>query len=138
MNIKILLDGKIKEPCFKLGIDEFKKRLFNSVEVIETSNIASYIKERKNSYIIAMEIEGKMLSSTEFATKLKEIEQDCYYNEILFLIGGAEGLCPEAKALADFKFSMSKLTFLHQEAVLILIEQIYRAHRILNNEPYHK
>lgn len=138
MNIKIILDGKIKEPYFKLGIEEFRKRLFGVVEIIETSNIFQYIENKANSYIIAMEIEGKMLTSPEFAMKIKEIEQDGYYNEILFLIGGADGLGAKVSNKANFKFSMSKLTFLHQEAVLILIEQIYRAYRILNNEPYHK
>lgn len=138
MNIKILLDGKIKEPYFKLGIEEFRKRLFGVVEIIETSNLFQYIENRTNSYVIAMEIEGKMLTSPEFAMKIKEIEQDGYYNEILFLIGGADGLEAKVSNRANFKFSMSKLTFLHQEAVLILIEQIYRAYRILNNEPYHK
>lgn len=138
MNIRILLDGKIKEPYFKLGIEEFRKRLFGVVEIIETSNIFQYIENKANSYVIAMEIEGKMLTSPEFAMKIKEIEQDGYYNEILFLIGGADGLESKVSNRANFKFSMSKLTFLHQEAVLILIEQIYRAYRILNNEPYHK
>ena len=85
-----------------------------------------------------MEIEGKQLSSEEFARKIKDIEQDGFYNEIIFLIGGAEGLDKEVRSLANFSFSMSKMTFLHQEAVLILIEQIYRAFKILNNEPYHK
>ena len=85
-----------------------------------------------------MEIEGKQLSSVEFAQKIREIETDGYYNEIIFLIGGAEGLTPEVRSKSNFKFSMSKLTFLHQEAVLILMEQIYRAYKILNNEPYHK
>ena len=85
-----------------------------------------------------MEIESKQLSSEEFAQKIKSIEQDGYYNEILFLIGGAYGLEQDVRNISNFKFSMSKLTFLHQEAVLILIEQIYRAYKILNNEPYHK
>lgn len=138
MNIKILLDGKIKEPYFKLGIDEFKKRLFGVVEIVETSKMLEYIENKPNSYVIAMEIDGKMLSSTEFAEKIKEIEQDGFYNEIVFLIGGADGLEKDVSKKAHFKFSMSKLTFLHQEAVLILIEQIYRAYKILNNEPYHK
>ncbi len=141
MNIKILLTGKIKEPYFKLGIEEFKKRLFNAVEIVELpsdTKMLEYVKGRPSSYIITMEIEGQMLSSVQFAAKLKEIEQEGIYNEILFLIGGSEGLSEYVKTMAHFKFSMSKLTFLHQEAVLILIEQIYRAYRILNNEPYHK
>ncbi len=137
MNIKIVLEGKIKEPYFKLGVDEFKKRLLNKVEVLEVNNIFEFLKNRTKSYIITLEIEGKALSSVEFAQKLRQIENNGE-NEILFLIGGAQGLDEKVRNMSDFKFSMSKLTFLHQEAVLILIEQIYRSYRILNNEPYHK
>lgn len=138
MNIKIILEGKIKEPYFKLGIEEFKKRLLNKVEVLEVSNIFEYTKNKTGAYIVTLEIEGKMLSSKEFAQKLREIEISGIANEILFLIGGAEGLSKEVRDLSDFKLSMSKMTFLHQEATFILIEQIYRAYKILNNEPYHK
>lgn len=137
MNIKIVLEGKIKEPYFKLGVDEFKKRLLNKVEVLEVNNIFEFLKNRTKSYIITLEIEGKALSSVEFAQKLRQIENNGE-NEILFLIGGAQGLDEKVRNMSDFKFSMSKLTFLHQEAVLILIEQIYRSYKILNNEPYHK
>ena len=138
MNIKIILEGKLKESFYHQGALEYQKRLFGRVEIIETSNIEEYIKNKQNAYVITMEIEGKQLSSTEFASKLREIETDGYYNEILFLIGGSDGLTQTVRSKSDFKFSMSKLTFLHQEAVLILIEQIYRAYKILNNEPYHK
>ena len=138
MNIKIILEGKIKEPYFKLGIDEFKKRLLNKVEVLEVFNISEFLKNKSGAYIVTLEIEGKMLSSKEFAQKLREIETSGIANEILFLIGGAEGLSKEVRDLSDFKLSMSKMTFLHQEATFILIEQIYRAYKILNNEPYHK
>ena len=141
MNIKILLSGKIKEPYFKLGIEEFRKRLFGVVEIVEFQNddkMLEYVEKSATPYIVTMEIEGKMLSSVEFANKLREVEQEGCYNEILFLIGGSDGLCDALRSLSHLKFSMSRLTFLHQEAVLILIEQIYRAYRILNNEPYHK
>ncbi len=146
MNIKIVLDGKIKEPYFKLGIEEFKKRLtgYTSLKIIETGSMSDFTKtlyksdNKINSYIITLEIEGKPLSSPEFAQKIKNIETDGGYNEIIFLIGGSEGLPNEARQMSDFKFSMSKLTFLHQEAVFILIEQIYRAYKILNGETYHK
>ena len=138
MNIKIILEGKIKEPYFKLGIEEFKKRLLNKVEVLEVSNIFEYTKNKTGAYIVTLEIEGKMLSSEEFAQKLRKIETSGITNEILFLIGGAEGHSKEVRDLSDFKLSMSKMTFLHQEATFILIEQIYRAYKILNNEPYHK
>ena len=138
MNIKIVLEGKLRESFYKEGAFEYQKRLLGRVEILEVSNIFEYIKNRQNSFIITMEIEGKMLSSEGFAQKIKEIGQDGYYNELLFLIGGADGLEQNVRQKSNFKFSMSKLTFLHQEAVLILIEQIYRAYKILNNEPYHK
>lgn len=138
MNIKIVLEGKLKESFYREGALEYQKRLLNRVEIVEAADISQYIQNIKNAYIITLEIEGKQLSSVEFASKIREIETDGFYNEILFLIGGAEGLAPAVREKSDFKFSMSKLTFLHQEAVLILIEQIYRAYKILNNEPYHK
>lgn len=138
MKIKVVLEGKLKESFYLEGANEYKKRLLNRLEIIETNNIEEYIKNKKESYIVTLEIEGKQLSSVEFAQKIREIELDGRYREIIFLIGGAEGLCDNVRKQSDFKFSMSKLTFLHQEAVLILVEQIYRAHKILNNEQYHK
>ncbi len=138
MNIKIVLEGKLRENYFKEGVFEYQKRLLGRLEIVETSSIIEYIKNKRNAFVITLEIEGKQLSSEEFASKIKEIENSGTANEILFLIGGADGLSKEVRALSNFKFSMSKLTFLHQEAVLILTEQIYRAYKILNNEPYHK
>lgn len=138
MNIKIILEAKLKESFYKQGALEYQKRLLNKVEIVEVENINQYIQNKQNSFLITLEIEGKQLSSEDFAYKLREIEQDGYYNEILFLIGGAYGLDENVRKKSNFKFSMSKLTFLHQEAVLILMEQIYRVHKILNNEPYHK
>ena len=138
MNIKVVLEAKLKESFYREGVFEYQKRLLNRVEVVEVNNIFEYIKNKQNAFIITMEIEGKQLSSEQFAQKIKEIETDGYYNEILFLIGGAYGLEDKVRQKSNFKFSMSKLTFLHQEAVLILMEQIYRAYKILNNEPYHK
>ncbi len=138
LNIKVVLEGKLKESFYLEGAKEYQKRLLNRVEIVEVNNIEEYLKNKQNAFLITMEIEGKQLSSPDFAKKLREIETDGYYNEILFLIGGAEGLVQNVRDRSNFKFSMSKLTFLHQEAVLILMEQIYRAHKILNNEPYHK
>ncbi len=140
MNIKILIQGKIKEPYFKLGIAEFQKRLhgFVDLKIIETDKLYEYCANKPNLYIITLEIEGVQLSSVEFAQKLKSIQQEGYYSEIVFLIGGSDGLDEKVRDASNFKFSMSKLTFLHQEAAFILIEQIYRACKILNNEVYHK
>ena len=138
MNIKIILEAKLRESYFKSGVFEYQKRLLGKVEVVEVTSILDYIKNRQNSFKITMEIGGKQLTSEDFAKKIREIENDGFYNEILFLIGGACGLRDDVCKISDFKLSLSKMTFLHQEAVLILIEQIYRAYKILNNEPYHK
>lgn len=138
MNIKVVLEAKLKESFYRQGVFEYRKRLLNKVDIVEVENIFEYIQNKQNAFIITLEIEGKQLSSEQFASKIREIETDGFYNEILFLIGGAYGLDEKTRKKSNFKFSMSKLTFLHQEAVLILMEQIYRAHKILNNEPYHK
>ena len=138
MKIKVILEGKLKESFYREGVFEYQKRITNQLEIIETNSIEEYIKNKKQSYIITLEIEGKELNSVQFANKIRETELIGLYNEIIFLIGGAQGLSQTVRNMSDFKFSMSKLTFLHQEAVLILVEQIYRAYKILNNEQYHK
>ena len=141
MNIQVVLEGKLKETFFKGGVNEFKKRIMGYVDIkiLEVPSVDDFIKTLKTGdYVITMEIEGQELSSTEFSKKIQEIEKEGFYNKIVFLIGGSLGLSPEARKISNFKFSMSKLTFLHQEAVLILVEQIYRAIKILRNETYHK
>ena len=156
MKIKIIALGKIKEKFLKDGIDEFLKRLtpYTSVEIVELNpieikdenltqkaldeegvNVLSHIKE--NSYVITMEIQGKQLSSEEFAHKINEITISGV-SELVFVIGSSCGLSPKVSNRANFKMSMSKMTFLHQFARLILVEQIYRAFKILNGEKYHK
>ncbi len=156
MKIKIIALGKIKEKFLKEGIDEFLKRLtpYAAVEVIELSpveikdehlieraldeegeKILSYIKPQ--SYVITMEIKGKELSSEEFAEKIVELTNDGQ-GEIVFVIGSSCGISKNVSARANFKMSMSKMTFLHQFARLILIEQIYRAFKIIKGETYHK
>ena len=141
MNIQVVLEGKLKETFFKEGVNEFKKRIMGYVDIkiLEVPSVDDFIKTLKTGdYVITMEIEGQELSSTEFSKKIQEIEKEGFYNKIVFLIGGSLGLSAEARKISNFKFSMSKLTFLHQEAVLILVEQIYRAIKILRNETYHK
>lgn len=156
MNIKIIALGKLKEKFLKEGIDEFKKRLtpFASFEIIElqpieikdenltarvldeeAQKIMAYIKPQ--SYVITLEINGKILSSEDFAAKINEITCSGV-SEIIFVIGSSCGLSPIISTRADFKLSLSKMTFLHQFARLILVEQIYRAFKIINGEKYHK
>ena len=156
MNIKIIALGKIKEKFLKDGIDEFMKRLspYASVEIIELQaleikdeNLTQKILQQEGekilslvkpqSYLITLEINGKMLSSEDFAEKINEITNDGV-GEIIFVIGSSCGISPIVSQRANFKLSMSKMTFLHQFARLILVEQIYRAFKILKGETYHK
>ena len=156
MNIKILAVGKIKEKFSKDWILEFEKRLssycsfsiveitaepildensYDKYKIIEGERILSQIKP--DSYVITLEIEGKSSSSEGFAQKIKEISAQGI-NELIFVIGGANGLSKEVSNRADFKLSFSKMTFTHQMIRLILTEQIYRAFKIINNETYHR
>ena len=84
-----------------------------------------------------MEIKGKQLTSEEFAQKIKDVTNEGL-SEIVFVIGSSCGLSKNVSDRANFKLSLSKMTFLHQYARLLLTEQIYRAFKILNNETYHK
>lgn len=156
MKIKIIALGKIKEKFLKDGIDEFLKRLtpYASVEIVELTpveirdenltqkalmeegeKILSNIK--KDSYVITLEISGKQLSSEDFAQKINEITISGV-GELVFVIGSSCGIAKTVSERADFKLSISKMTFLHQFARLLLVEQIYRAFKILKNETYHK
>ncbi|MBO5948916.1 23S rRNA (pseudouridine(1915)-N(3))-methyltransferase RlmH [bacterium] len=156
MNIKIIAVGKIKEKYFEDAISEFTKRLsgfcsFSIIEIpaeaIKDENLAQkYMKNeaekilaqiKPQTFVITMEIEGKELSSTGFAQKIKQLSNEGHA-EIAFIIGGANGLHQDIKNISNFKLSMSKMTFPHQIARLNLIEQIYRAFKINNNEAYHR
>ena len=155
MKIKIIALGKIKEKFLKDGIDEFLKRLtpYAAVEIVELNPVE--IKDNQvdkalaeegekilanikpDSYVITMEILGKQLSSEDFANKINEITNSGI-SELVFVIGSSCGISPIVSARANFKLSISKMTFLHQFARLLLVEQIYRAFKILKNETYHK
>ncbi len=156
MKIKIIALGKIKEKFLKDGIEEFLKRLvpYASVEMVELSaieikdeNLTEKILEAEGekilshikplSYVITLEIQGKLLSSQEFAQKIETLTNEGT-QEIVFVIGSSCGIAKTVSQRADFKLSMSKMTFLHQFARLILVEQIYRAFKIIKGETYHK
>ena len=150
--IKILCVGKIKEHFFKDAISEYSKRLskYTSLQIIEVDDINSdniniiLDKEKEllikhitsKDYVITLEIEGKQLDSLELAKKIEGLQ--IYNSNIVFIIGGSYGLHQQIKDRADFKLSFSKLTFPHQLFRIILLEQIYRAYKIMNNESYHK
>ena len=156
MNIKIIAVGKIKEQYLKDAIKEYEKRLmsfcsFSVVEVvaeqindeslcekykeIEADRILQNIKQ--NSYIITLEIKGKSFSSEAFAQKIKDISNEGI-NDVVFIIGGVNGLHKKVSDIANLKISFSQMTFTHQMIRLLLIEQIYRAFKINANEPYHR
>ncbi len=156
MNIKIIAVGKIKEQYLKDAIKEYEKRLmsfcsFSVVEVIaeqindeslcekykeiEADRILQNIKQ--NSYIMTLEIKGKSFSSEAFAQKIKDISNEGK-NDVVFIIGGANGLHKKVSDIANLKISFSQMTFTHQMIRLLLIEQIYRAFKINANEPYHR
>ena len=156
MKIKIIALGKIKEKFLKEGVNEFMKRLtpYASVSILELTPIE--IKDENLSdkilleegekilsnikpldFVITMEINGKQFSSEEFAGKIEQLTNDGV-QEIVFVIGSSCGIGENVSRRANLKMSMSKMTFLHQFARLILIEQIYRAFKILKGETYHK
>lgn len=156
MKIKIIALGKIKEKFLKDGIDEFLKRLtpYTSIEIIELipveikdGNLIQKALEQEsekilanikpNSYVITLEILGKQLSSEDFAQKINEITISGI-SELVFIIGSSCGIAKSVSERANFKLSISKMTFLHQFARLLLVEQIYRAFKILKGETYHK
>ncbi len=140
MNINIIAVGKIRENYLKEAISEYLKRLtpYSSLKITEVPSdekILNQIKE--NSFVIVLEVKGKKLSSESLAAQIREVESQGI-NNLVFIIGGAEGLTNEVKQRADMLLSFSDMTFPHQLMRLILLEQLYRAFKILNNEPYHK
>ena len=156
MKIKIIALGKIKEKYLKSGIDEFLKRLtpYASVSVVELNTIEIKDENLKDKilldegekilsnikpldFVITLEIEGQQFSSEDFAQKIKDLTNNGT-QEIVFVIGSSCGIGKNVSTRADLKMSMSKMTFLHEFARLILIEQIYRAFKINKGEKYHK
>lgn len=154
--IQIVAVGKIKESSMVALIGEYVKRLSgytkiqidevadepnnnphmdDKVRQIEGQRILARLKP--HNYVILLDLKGKSLSSEQLAAKLQEIYT--YTNsDISFVIGGSLGVSPEVKQKADFCWKLSDLTFPHNIARLLLVEQIYRSYRINNHEPYHK
>lgn len=140
--IKIICLGKIKENYFNLAIEEYKKRLnkYTKLEIIELNDekdddIKSCLQKEKDNLVI-LDILGTEYTSVEFS---KFLEKELTNNSnITFLIGSSNGLSDEIKKLTNKKISFSKLTFPHQLFRIILLEQIYRGFKIINNESYHK
>lgn len=159
MKITVITVGKIKEKYLEDAIAEYSKRLSRyckleiiqvadektpdrASEVVETKikdkegeRILSHIKD--TAYVVALAIEGKMISSEELAELIDGLGVRGE-SHIQFVIGGSLGLSKKVLERADYKLSFSRMTFPHQLMRVILLEQIYRSYRIVNGEPYHK
>lgn len=143
--INIICVGKIKENYLKDGINDYQKRIskYHKINIIELpdndiinegNEIIKHL--NKKDYIIVLDITGNELSSIELADKLDKTF--IINSNITFIIGGSNGIRDDIKELANYRLSFSKLTYPHGLFRLILLEQIYRSFKILNNETYHK
>ena len=159
MQIRVIAVGRIKEKYLQDGIAEYEKRLrpYAKVQIVEISEekrpaSATQSVERialekegdrilaavpEGSFLIALDVKGISWSSEELAASLREWELSGQ-NQLAFVIGGDLGLSPAVIARSDLRLSLSKMTFTHPIARLLLVEQVYRAFRIMRGEPYHK
>ena len=160
MLIKIIGVGKIKEKFYREAIVEYQKRMssYNKVEIVEVADekapeslsekeidqvktaegerILSKIKD--DSFVVTLEINGKALDSIKFAKLIQDEMLDGFGRDMVFVIGGSNGLGENILKRSNYRISFGKMTYPHQLMRVILIEQIYRAYRIINKEPYHK
>jgi len=159
MNIDIAAVGKIKEKYLAEGIMEYSKRLgrYCSLRILEVEDEKTpetmsdrekeEVKRKEGerllsripdqALVIALAIDGKQLSSEELSERISDLMVKGT-SHIVFVIGGSLGLSDEVLARSQMKLSFSRMTFPHQLMRMILLEQIYRAFRIIKNEPYHK
>lgn len=161
MNIEIICTGKLKEKYWVDACAEYSKRLgrfckltitelaecrlpdkagpAEEQQVIETESkaVLKRLESLGQSYVIALDVKGKMLGSEQLAEKIADITL-AGKSRIVLIIGGSLGLSKELLSKADFRLSFSPMTFPHQMMRVILLEQIYRAYKINSNESYHK
>ena len=159
MNITIVSVGKLKEKYLKQGIEEYTKRLnsYAKMQLIEVADEKApetlsdadmeIVKKKEadrilakiapDAHVIALAIDGKMKTSEEFAASIDSL-MTYGKSKIVFVIGGSLGLHSSVLQRSNDKLSFSKMTFPHQLMKLVLVEQIYRAFRIIKGEPYHK
>lgn len=151
--------GKIKEKFYRDAIAEYEKRLsrYCKLEIVEVADektpdnasevVEKQIKEKEaermekylqtDAYVIALAIDGKQNDSVELSQKIAQLGVNGV-SHIIFVIGGSLGMSDAILKRADYRLSFSRMTFPHQLMRVILLEQIYRSYRIMNNEPYHK
>ena len=158
MKVTLICVGKVKEKFYRDAIKEYEKRLgayikLNTIEISdekvkvendseialamekEGNNILSKIKD--NQYVITLEILGKNLSSEEFASKIDNLMLTGK-SDVSLVIGGSYGLSDNVKKRSNFALSFSRMTFPHQMIRVVLLEQVYRAYRIITGASYHK
>lgn len=142
--IKVICVGKLKEKYLVDACLEYVKRInkYTRLEIIELKD-SDVVREKdeilkyiNKDYIITLEIEGEMLDSPTLSRKIDNIFLN--NSNITFIIGGSEGLHQDIKKISNYSLSFSKLTFPHQLFRVMLLEQIYRSFKIINNEKYHK
>mgnify|MGYP002564408067 CR=1 FL=1 len=147
IKITILAVGKIKEKYMREAIDDYVKRMTKSYKVnfIEVHEIGTVEKEGdellrlmpEHACVVALDLRGRMLSSVEFAEFINSSAVNGV-SHFVFVIGGSDGLDRRLVEMASMSVCLSKMTFTHQMARLILCEQLYRAMKINNGEKYHK
>lgn len=143
--IKIVCVGKIKEKFYRDAIDEYMKRMskYHKINIIEVNDSNIFDEAREilkkiddKDYVVTLEIDGREFNSIELSNFIDRAFIS--HSVITFVIGGSDGLSDEVKKRSNFKLSFSNLTFPHQLFRVLLLEQIYRSFKILNNETYHK
>lgn len=159
MDVKLICVGRLKEQFYVDALEEFKKRIsrYANVEIIEVADESapeklseaqkSMVKSgegkrilkrvSQSDMLIALSLDGKELTSEQIAQHMVGWMLSGR-SSLCFVIGGSLGLSDEVLGKADFKLCFGKPTFSHQLFRVMLLEQIYRVFKIINNEPYHK
>lgn len=159
LKIDLIVLGKIKEKYLNEAIDEYKKRIsrFASLNIVELKDrdkpdklsdaeLEKIIDEEseeiltkvdETSYVITLEIAGKLLTSEEFAEEIKNVSVRGY-SKITLIIGGSNGFNKKVSSKADLKLSFGRMTMNHKLMRVVLLEQVFRCFKIINNEAYHK
>jgi 23S rRNA (pseudouridine1915-N3)-methyltransferase len=154
MRLTVVSPGKVRESWLQAGIDEYVKRLGRYCQVslvivddvpdnwptskaLEEEGRRLLAKIRPQAFLVALDLSGQQIDSLELARQLPAWLSEGG-SEVVFVIGGSNGLAPTVLERAQFRLCLSKMTFTHQMTRLILLEQCYRAFRIASGEPYHK
>lgn len=145
--IKIICFGKLKENYLINAVNDYYERInkYHKISIIELKDSENIIDEEKEllkiiqndkSYIILLDIKGEEVSSIEFSTLIND--KLTHFSSITFIIGSSNGVSENIKNFVNQKISFGKITMPHGLFRAVLLEQIYRSFKILNNESYHK